>query len=69
MHFDRFDICNAYYLFAILYHEGQSSKTYEIFGRLDRMGYNPSPLLSFDPIMLNDNEREIFDNLIKRDQS
>ncbi len=43
---NRFDICEAWYLFASAWHEGQGSDTYAIFGRLDRMRFRPSPMLS-----------------------
>lgn len=66
MHFDRFDICEAYYLYAYDYHDGQYSKTYEIFGRLHNMGFKPSPLLCYD--LLSDNGKEIYDNLVKKYQ-
>ena len=45
---DRFSICEAAYLFASDYHGGQGSKIYEIFGRLYRLGFRPSPLLTID---------------------
>ena len=43
---NRFDICEAWYLFAGEWHEGQGSDTYAIFGRLDRIKFRPSPMLS-----------------------
>ncbi len=43
---NRFDICEAWYLFASEWHQGQGSATYAIFGRLDRMRFRPSPMLS-----------------------
>ena len=43
---NRFDICEAWYLFACDWHEGQNSDTYAIFSRLDRVGFRPSPILS-----------------------
>lgn len=61
---DRFDICEAYYLYAREYHEGQLSKIYEIFGRLHKLKFRPSPLLSYDS--LTENGREIFNGLISR---
>ncbi len=60
---DRFDICEAYYLFASAWHEGQFSPTYAIFGRLDRLGFRPSPLLSTRS--LSANGRVILANLIR----
>ncbi len=64
MQWDRFDICEAYYMFATLYHSGQYSKTYEIFGRLERMQFKPSVALSVDS--LTDNGRLIYNNLVNR---
>ncbi len=63
-YFDRFDICEAWYMYASLYHGGQWSKEYEIFGRLDRMQFKPSPLLSVDSMTLN--SKLIFENLIAK---
>lgn len=65
MYFDRFDICEAYYLFAMLYHGGQFSKEYEIFGRLEKIKFCPSPLFR-DENSLSENGREIFDALVKK---
>ncbi len=59
---NRFDICEAYYVFASEWHEGQYSPTYAIFGRLDRLGFRPSPLLSRRS--LSPNARLILANLI-----
>lgn len=41
---DRFDICSAYFWYAVDYHGGQNSETYKIFGRLERMKFKVSPL-------------------------
>ena len=64
MYFDRFDICEAYYLFFSHYHEGQWSKKY---ARLSKMlGYfKPAPMLRYDS--LTDNGKVIYDNLINRE--
>lgn len=62
--FDRFDICEAYYLFACDWHGGQWSPEYAIFGRLSRMGFKPSPLLSKDS--LSENGRWILAQLIRK---
>lgn len=64
MHFDRFDVCEAYYMFATLYHGGQWSEEYRIFGRLNRIKFRPRPNLSVET--LDDNAREIFDALVAR---
>ena len=62
MYFDRFDICEAWYLFASEYHEGQWSKLYRVFGRLDKIKFKPSPMLRYES--LSDNGKEIYDNLV-----
>ncbi len=54
VYFSRFDICEAYYLYASHYHSGQSSEVYKIFGRLSKIGFKPSVSLS-----LPENGREI----------
>jgi hypothetical protein len=64
MYFDKFDICEAYYMFATLYHGGQWSKEYRIFSRLHNIGFNPGPLLTVE--RLSENSREIFDKLVER---
>ncbi len=61
---NRFDICEAYYLYASEWHEGQGSSTYAIFGRLDRIGFRPSPILS--KRSLTPNGRLILANLIRQ---
>jgi hypothetical protein len=63
MMFNRIDICEAYYLFACQYHNGQGSITYKIFGRLDALGFRASCMLK-DEEDLNDNAREIFEHLV-----
>jgi len=64
MHFDRIDICDAYYLFATLYHNGQSSKEYKIFGRLEKVKYKPGFALSEDSLTCNG--RDIYQKLVNR---
>lgn len=61
--FDRFDICEAYFMFAMLWHGGQSCPIYRIFGRLDRVGFRPSPLLCNEDD-LSFNSRLIYDQLV-----
>jgi len=63
--FDRFDICEAYYVYAMLWHKGQWSKEYEIFGRLDRIGFKPSLMLS-GPENLTENGYEIYSRLVQK---
>ena len=63
-YFDRFDICEAYYLYASLYHGGQFTKLYEVFGRLDNLKFRPSPVLRLSS--LTENGRSIYDSLVER---
>lgn len=65
MYFDRFDICEAYYAFATLYHSGMHSKEYAIFGRLERIKFKPG-LNADNPETLNENARAIFDALVEK---
>ena len=60
---NRFDICEAWYLFAVDWHAGQGSATYAIVGRLDRIGFRPSPILSTRS--LSPNGRLILTGLIR----
>lgn len=64
-HFDRFDICEAYYLYATLYHGGQWSKEYQIFGRLEKIKFRARPSLCNEDD-LEENARAIFDQLVER---
>jgi hypothetical protein len=60
-YFDRFDICEAWYLYLSHCHGGQWSPEYERLSRLQ--GYfTPSPMLSVDS--LNENARAIYDDLV-----
>lgn len=63
MQWNRFDICAAFYLYAVAYHAGQCSKEYRIFGRLIKLGYSPGVSVmrgNFE----NDNQRRIYNNLV-----
>jgi hypothetical protein len=63
MYFDRFDICEAYFLALSHCHGGQWSREYARLCKL--MSYfKPSPMLSVDS--LSDNAREIYDNVCER---
>lgn len=64
MYFDRFDICEAYYLFAAHWHGGQSSKEYRIFGRLDKIKFKARDSLSVET--LSDNGLAIYTNLVRK---
>jgi hypothetical protein len=63
MYFDRFDICEAYYLALSDCHGGQWSPEYARLCRL-RKSFKPSPLLSLNT--LSDNAREIYDRACAR---
>jgi hypothetical protein len=58
MYFDRFDICEAWYLWLAHNHGGQWSPEYE---RLSKLGewFKPRPSLELET--LSDNAREIYD--------
>ena len=60
MYFDRFDICEAYFLYFTEAHEGQTSDKY---ARLSHMlsYFNPSPVLKYET--LTENGQAIYDNL------
>ena len=64
MHWDRFDRCEAYYMYSVLWHSGQTSKEYAILGQLARMGFKPSPQLQGRE-NLEENGREIYDALVE----
>ena len=66
-YFDRFDICQAYYLFAYGYHHGGDTSDW-IFNRLHRLRYIPNVFLgcSDQPNMglSTRNAADIYNNLI-----
>lgn len=64
MTFDRFDVCEAYYLFATLWHGGQFSKEYEIFDRLAKIGFVPGFKISEES--LTENGLEIYNALVSK---
>ena len=61
--FDRFDICEAYYLALSHCHGGQWSCEYARLSKMARY-FTPSPMLSVD--RLSDNAREIYDAACQR---
>lgn len=67
--FDRFAICEAYRVYATLFHGGQASVEYEVFARLNRLGYSPSMLASDDPEDLSYEARFVFDRLVSGESS
>jgi len=61
--FNRFDICEAWYQYAVDWHNGLFSRSYEIFGRLDNMRFKMSPLHNnYDD--LTENGKLIYENLV-----
>ena len=66
MYFDRFDICLAYWLFAVHFHSGQGSPEYAILGRLERLRFRPGACQSDRPADLPGNAKEIYRRLVVR---
>ena len=64
MYFDRFDICEAHYLFAMLWHDGMWGSIYAKFAQFERIKFRPSPMLS-GPEDLTENGREIYEQLLE----
>ena len=64
MYFDRFDICEAHYVLAMLWHGGMGSSLYAKFSQLERIKFRPSPMLS-GPEDLTENGREIYQQLLE----
>jgi hypothetical protein len=63
MYFDRFDICEAHYTFAALFHGGQWCPIYAKFAQLERLRFWPGAHCG-NPSQLSDNAREIFRQLV-----
>lgn len=63
MHFERFDICEAYYLYATHHHMGWGSWSYGIFARLEKIKFR-SPVHREED--LSENGRMIYDRLVER---
>ena len=64
MHFNKLDICDAYHLYASLYNNGQGSKEYKIFGRLQKLEYRPRYNHTY--ANLSENAKDIYNNLVKK---
>lgn len=62
MYFDRFDICEAYWLYMCLYHSGQASKLYRLTGVFAKLQFEPRSDLDEDS--LSENGRMIYDRLV-----
>lgn len=65
-YFDRFDICEAHYLFLSEWHSGQWSDEYRRLCRMSRY-FRPSPILSHKS--LSENGRAILAALIRRERA
>ena len=63
MYFDRFDICEAYFLALSDCHSGQWSREYARLCKLMTY-FKPSPMLSVES--LGDNAREIYESACAR---
>jgi len=61
-YFDRFDICEAYYVWAHDWGE------YACITRLQRMGFHARPMLN-DYTDLEDNARNLYDALTARSEA
>lgn len=66
-YWDRFDICEAWNVYAAECHGGAASPEYCIFGRLNRIRFKPSPLLDIHrKTSDNQNARDILATLYRR---
>ena len=63
MYFDKFDICEAWYLALSECHSGQFSVEYQRLVNMESY-FKPSPILSVDS--LSENGRYIYDQAIER---
>lgn len=63
MYWDRFDICAAHWMFAMLWHDGMYSATYSKFAQLERLRFSPAASWS-EPRDLEPNAREIYRQLV-----
>jgi hypothetical protein len=61
----RYDVCEAYYMYAANYHRGQWSPEYAILGRLQRMGFCARIGL-MNRKDLTDEGKRIYDRLVRR---
>lgn len=62
-YFDRFDVCEAYYMFATLY---QPTRTHrDTWRKLSRLKFRPSPLLRLES--MSENAKEIFGQLVREE--
>ena len=64
MTFDRFDICEAHYVFAMLWHDGMWGSIYAKFAQFERIQFRPKPSLE-GPENLSENGLEIYEQLLE----
>ena len=75
MYFDKFDICEAYYIYLYNWNSGgvtnrwyitsrRNRQNQSISAQLHRMKFKPSPLLSEET--LTENGRDIYNDLINK---
>lgn len=68
-YFDRFDICEAYYVYAADYnisghtHHPRDKRHRDIMGRLRKIGYKPSPFTTLARNGMSENAWAIYHNL------
>ena len=62
---DRIAICEAHYMFAMLFHGGQGCPIYAKFAQLERIRFRPSPLLA-KPAQLSWEAKRIYQYLVER---
>lgn len=63
MHYDRFDIVDAYYWFLSEYHDGQYSRRYARLSKITSY-FSPS-ILAYGPD--SENARAIYDELVAKE--
>jgi hypothetical protein len=63
MYFDSFDICQAHYTFAALFHGGQWCPIYAKFAQLDRLRFRPG-MGCGNPANLEANAKAIYRQLV-----
>jgi len=59
--FNRFNICVAYYVYAVEWHGGQNSRAYKIFGRLNKIKFKSGAQRFED---LTEEEKIIYEGLV-----
>ena len=66
--YNKFDVCEAYYLYMMNHHGGQGSIEYALSGTFHRLRFEPRPSLAA-PEDLEDNAREIYDRLVRGERT